>query len=147
MAQWRGARGAGRNPETLVSLTFTPRDGGTDPELVQTGFAQEEFRVRHDEGWNSSFTSLDSALKGRPKPQAFGPILSGVPLSNYVRAARIAFEEKGIGYELKVCRPQTPEALAAHPWGKIPALRLGERRLFETSAILRYIDESFPGPR
>ena len=34
-----------------------------------------------------------------------------------------------------------------HPFGKIPAMRHGDVTLFETSAIARYIDETFPGPR
>ena len=63
-----------------------------------------------------------------------------------MRAARIGFEEKGIAYEMKLCRPHTPEMLAVHPWGKMPGLQLGERKLYETSAILRFVDESYPGP-
>jgi len=33
-----------------------------------------------------------------------------------------------------------------HPFGRIPALRDGDLRLLETSAIVRYPQESFPGP-
>ena len=143
---WGWLNGTGRNPETVVFLTFTPRDGGTDLELVQSGFLQEEFRARHHEGWTSSFGALEAALEGAPKARAFGPVLLGVPRSNYVRAARMAFEEKGIAYEFKLCRPQTPDMLAVHPWGKMPGLQLGERRLYETSAILRFVEESYPGP-
>jgi glutathione S-transferase len=33
-----------------------------------------------------------------------------------------------------------------HPYGKIPAIRHGDFTLYETSAILRYIDEAFDGP-
>ncbi len=47
---------------------------------------------------------------------------------------------------MKLCRPHTPEMLAVHPWGKMPGLQLGERKLYETSAILRFVDESYPGP-
>jgi glutathione S-transferase len=36
---------------------------------------------------------------------------------------------------------------AIHPLGKIPALRSGKLQLFETSAVMRYVDEAFPGPR
>ncbi len=143
---WGWLNGAGRNPETFVTLTLTPRDGGTDLELVQTGFAKEEFRAGHIEGWTSSFQDLEAALDGRPKAAKAGPLLLGVPASNYVRAARIAFEEKGIAYELKICRPHTPDMLAVHPWGKMPGLQLGDRTLYETSAILRYVDEAYPGP-
>jgi glutathione S-transferase len=143
---WGWLNGAGRNPETNVSLTFTPREDGTELKLVQTGFLKEEFRIGHNEGWTSALGQLEAALGGRAKPTTAGPVLLGVPRSNYVRAARLAFEEKGIAYRLQLCRPHTPEMLAVHPWGKMPGLRIGERTLYETSAILRYVDEVYPGP-
>ena len=143
---WGWLNGAGRNPETQVALTFTPRDDGTELQLVQSGFLEEEFRVRHNEGWTSSFNGLESALDGTPKATMAGPVLLGAPRSNYVRAARLAFEEKGVAYRLQACRPHTPEILAVHPWGKMPGLKLGERTLYETSAILHYVEEVYPGP-
>lgn len=143
---WGWLNGAGRNPETVVTLKFTARDGGTDVELVQTGFLKEEFRTGHNEGWNSAFDGLTGALAHRPKATTAGPALLGDPRSNYTRAARIAFEEKGIAYELKRCRPHSPEMTAVHPWGKMPGLQLGDKSLYETSAILRYVDEVYPGP-
>ena len=143
---WGWLNGSGRNPETVVSLTITPRDGGADLEVVQTGFLKEEFRAGHQDGWNSSLDALDAALAGRPKAAAAGPILLGDARSSYTRAARIAFEEKGIAYELRPCRPHSPEMSAVHPWGRMPGLQLGDDKLYETSAILRYIDEVYPGP-
>jgi glutathione S-transferase len=143
---WGWLNGAGRNPETVVALTLTPRDGGTDLELVQTGFLQEEFRVGHQDGWTSGFKSLEASLSGRPKPKTASPTLVGDPRSSYFRAARVAFEEKGVAYEIQACGPHSPEMLALHPWGRMPALRLGEDSIYETSAILRYIDEVYPGP-
>src|SRR6185437_11629669 len=71
-----------------------PRAGGTDLELVQTGFAKEEFRLGHNEGWVSALDGLDPALAGAPKPTRAGPMLLGHPQSSYTRAARIAFEER-----------------------------------------------------
>ena len=63
LAQW----GQGGNPETVVALTLTPRDGGTDLELVQTGFLQEEFRLGClEDGWTSAFRSLEASLSGKP---------------------------------------------------------------------------------
>src|SRR5947209_13832581 len=86
---WGWLNGAGRNPETVVALTFTPRDGGTDLELVQTGFLKEEFRAAHNDGGNSSFAALEAALAGRAKATTAGPILVGDPRSSYTRAARM----------------------------------------------------------
>jgi glutathione S-transferase len=58
----------------------------------------------------------------------------------------MACEEKGAPYELKPAMPQTPEACAIHPFGKIPSLRHGEVEICESSAIARYLDRAFDGP-
>lgn len=73
-------------------------------------------------------------------------ILHGGPRSNYVRACRLTLAEKGVDYTYDPVLPQTPEALARHPWGKIPALTHGDVALYETLAITYYIDETFDGP-
>ena len=71
---------------------------------------------------------------------------SAIPAARYVRTTRMGLAEKGIQYTLQKAMPQTPEILAIHPWGKMPAFRDGDLQLFETSAILRYVEEAFPGP-
>ncbi len=63
-----------------------------------------------------------------------------------MRTARMGLAEKGVKCALEPHAPHTPEMLALHPFGRIPAFRDGEVRLFETSAILRYVEEAFPGP-
>jgi glutathione S-transferase len=70
----------------------------------------------------------------------------GAPQSNYVWVCRIACEEKGVPYKLVPVRPHSPEIDAIHPFGKIPAMRHGEVKLFESKAICTYIDRAFPGP-
>ncbi|MGN6142926.1 MAG: glutathione S-transferase family protein [Mesorhizobium sp.] len=79
------------------------------------------------------------------------PALYGAEYSVYVRIARMALEEKGIGYELvpvDVFAEGGPPAwyLERHPFGRIPAFEHDGFRLFETSAITRYVDEAFDGP-
>jgi glutathione S-transferase len=71
----------------------------------------------------------------------------GIPQSTYVRAVRMACEEKRIPYQLKAVFPHSPEVLAIHPFGKIPALRHGDVELCESRAIATYFDGVFPGPR
>jgi glutathione S-transferase len=71
----------------------------------------------------------------------------GVPFSNFVWAVRACCEEKGVAYTLTPSRPHTPEVLAVHPFGKIPAMRHGEVTLGETRAIIGYIDAAFPGKK
>jgi glutathione S-transferase len=78
-------------------------------------------------------------------------VLYGLPDSVYVRIARIALHEKGIGYTLHptdVFDPQIldPAYAALHPFRRIPALDHDGFRLYETNAIARYIDEAYPGP-
>lgn len=78
-----------------------------------------------------------------------GLILYGSAISSYVRTARMACGEKGVGYTLEHDRldaVRSQEHLALHPFGKMPAMRHGELVLYETSAICHYIDAAFDGP-
>lgn len=76
----------------------------------------------------------------------------GPAFSTFVRSVMLCCEEKGISYETKFevdgqalsLRDETH--LKYHPFGKIPALLHGERKLFETATICRYLDTNFDGP-
>jgi len=70
----------------------------------------------------------------------------GIPQSTYTRVIRIACEEKGVPYELRIAPPHTPDIDAIHPFGKVPGFRHGDFELCETTAIARYLDAAFPGP-
>jgi len=79
------------------------------------------------------------------------PILFGAAYSVYVRIARLALVEKGVAYrlvEVDIFAEGGPSAdyLARHPFGRIPAFEHDGFRLYETSAITRYVDEAFTGP-
>jgi len=74
----------------------------------------------------------------------------GWAFSPYVRAVRIALNEKGVAHDhLPLSPPDlaTPEGRALSPFGRIPVFHHGDLRLHETPAILRYVDGVFPGPR
>ena len=76
-------------------------------------------------------------------------VVHGPGLSSYVWSARIALAEKGVAYEhddMAFGTHKLPEHLARHPFGKVPALEHDGFALYETQAILRYVDEAFPGP-
>jgi glutathione S-transferase len=78
------------------------------------------------------------------------PILYGAPYSVYVRAVRLALEEKGVPYRLipvDVFAEQGVPAdhLDRHPFGRIPAFEYRGFRLYEAVAITRYVDAIFPG--
>jgi glutathione S-transferase len=76
-------------------------------------------------------------------------IVHSIPGSPYGRAVLATLEEKGADYRLSPVAPGTfrsPEHLARHPFGKVPVLRHGEFSLYETQAILRYLDRVLPTP-
>ncbi len=70
----------------------------------------------------------------------------GVPQSNYVWTCAIAATEKGLTPKIVPVRAHAPEVTAIHPFGKIPCMRHGDFTLWESRAILHYIDHAFPGP-
>jgi len=70
----------------------------------------------------------------------------GIAPSTYTRVVRMACEEKGVAYELIRTMPQSPEALALHPFGKIPVLRHDGFTIAESKAIAAYLDKAFAGP-
>jgi glutathione S-transferase len=79
------------------------------------------------------------------------PRLFGAAYSVYVRAVRLALEEKGVPYELipiDIFAPGGPPAdyASRHPFLRIPAFEWNGFRLYETAAIMRFVDEGFEGP-
>ena len=74
----------------------------------------------------------------------------GIPGSPYVRMPLIACEEKGVRWRLNAltrAELNQPDHLARHPFGKIPVIDHDGWQLYETQAILRYIDRAFEGAR
>ncbi|HYZ41264.1 MAG TPA: glutathione S-transferase family protein [Stellaceae bacterium] len=77
-------------------------------------------------------------------------IVYGIPGSPYVRAALLALEEKGADYKLAAMAPGTLKQqphLSRHPFGRIPAFEHDGWVLYETRAIMRYVDAVGTGPR
>ncbi|MER8913899.1 glutathione S-transferase family protein [Mesorhizobium sp. M0761] len=79
------------------------------------------------------------------------PVVYGADYSVYVRIVRLVLAEKGIDYDLVPVDVFAAEGTPAwyfehHPFGRIPAVEHDGFRLFETSAIARYVDEAFDGP-
>jgi glutathione S-transferase len=132
------------NMETVITVTLAERGDGTLLRMHHAGFPDAAICDSHREGWGSCFNRLADLLD--PRGTAASVALLGDPRSTYTRTARIALAEKGVRYTLERCGPHTPEILEIHPFGRIPAFRDGDVRLFETSAILRYVEEAFPGP-
>jgi glutathione S-transferase len=73
----------------------------------------------------------------------------GVPGSPFVRAALISCIEKEVPHRLQALGPggsKSAEHLARHPFGRIPAIDHDGFGLYETQAILRYVDAIGAGP-
>jgi glutathione S-transferase len=73
----------------------------------------------------------------------------GIPGSPYVRTPLLVLEEKGLDWTLAAIPfggHRTAEYRARHPFLKIPAFEHGDFRLYETQAIIRYIDRIAPTP-
>jgi glutathione S-transferase len=76
-------------------------------------------------------------------------IVHSVPGSPFGRAVLAALEEKGASYRLSPVAPgtfQSPEHLARHPFGRVPVLEHDGFSLYESQAILRYLDRVLPTP-
>jgi glutathione S-transferase len=75
------------------------------------------------------------------------PIVYGSAMSPYVWSVRLALAEKGVAHELVsigISEMRAEAHLARHPFGKIPAFEHDGFMLYETQAIMRYVDEAFP---
>lgn len=76
-------------------------------------------------------------------------ILHGSPASTYVRTVRLLLEEKGLTYDLRdvsfVTGENKTEAFGLlHPYNKMPVLEDGDFKLYETIAIVNYIERAYP---
>jgi glutathione S-transferase len=75
--------------------------------------------------------------------------IHSVPGSRFGRSVLATLEEKRVPYRLAPLEPdalRTPEHLALHPFGRVPVLEHDGFRLYETQAILRYLDRVLPEP-
>ena len=75
--------------------------------------------------------------------------LHGWGFSPFLRAVRIALNEKSIAHQVREMTPAdlaTPSFRALSPFGKVPVLEHDGARLIETAAILRHVDAAFPAP-
>lgn len=72
-----------------------------------------------------------------------------IPGSPFGRAVLAVLEEKGADYRLEAVKPGEHRAephLSRHPFARVPTLDHDGFSLYETQAILRYIDRVLPNP-
>ncbi len=145
---WGWLEGAGRGPETLVTLTFASRDGGTDLTLEQSGFLTDDSRDRHAHGWNSK--SCRTRRDARRQDEADNADANHRRRLSLVLRSLGSHRVRGKGHRLRgrdrkpaVAREFSRSILSA----RSRRYRCGDLTLYETSAILRYLDENFAGTR
>src|SRR6202051_1809022 len=76
-------------------------------------------------------------------------IVHSIPGSPFGRTVMAALEEKGVSWRLSPVVPGTmrsPEHLSRHAFGRVPVLKHDDFSLYETQAILRYVDRILPTP-
>lgn len=71
--------------------------------------------------------------------------------SPYAWRAMLGLELKGLAYESRLLQfskgeHRSPEILALNPRGKVPVLAHGDTVVYESLAILAYLDRAFPEP-
>ena len=73
--------------------------------------------------------------------------LFGFPRSVYVQMAGIVLTHKEVPYTFHDLEAEmnTESHIALHPFERVPILRHGDFTVYETSAIVGYVDEAFDG--
>jgi len=73
--------------------------------------------------------------------------LHGYSYSVYTWIVKFTLFEKGVTYRMVEVNPFSKNGHPAHPFGKVPLLIYNGFRIYETNAITRFIDATFPGPK
>ena len=76
-------------------------------------------------------------------------IVYGFPRSTFVNIVRLVLTHKNVAYRFEDLEPVMgrSEHLALHPFNRVPIFRHGDFTVYETRAIVGYIDEVFAGAR
>lgn len=73
--------------------------------------------------------------------------LGGFPASNYYNKVKLTLLEKGIPFDEEFAFPSNdPAFLALSPRGKVPFLRVDGGTLWESQAIVEYLEDAYPAP-
>jgi glutathione S-transferase len=76
-------------------------------------------------------------------------VVHTIPGSPFARAVLATLEEKGVSYRIKPILPggqKSEPHLSLNAFGRMPVLQHGNFVLYETQAILRYLDRILPEP-
>src|ERR1700740_3229079 len=72
----------------------------------------------------------------------------GFTHSSFVHIVQLVLNHKEMPYTFHDLEPDmgSPKHLALHPFDRVPILQHGDFLLYETSAIVAYLEELFPTP-
>lgn len=76
-------------------------------------------------------------------------VVRTIPGSPAARAVMAALFEKGVSFRVAGLAPGAHKAephLSRHPFGKVPVLEYDDFTLYETQAILRFLERTLPSP-
>jgi glutathione S-transferase len=75
--------------------------------------------------------------------------LYGFPRSTFVKIVGLVLNAKGIEYRFHDTETEMyqPVHRQRHPFGRVPILQHGDFMVYETSAIVAYVDEVLDGPK
>jgi glutathione S-transferase len=73
------------------------------------------------------------------------PIVFGFPRSTFVQIVRLVLTHKDVSYTFRDLEPEMGKSthLALHPFNRVPILLHGNFTVYETSAIVTYVEETF----
>src|SRR6516164_4691270 len=73
------------------------------------------------------------------------PIVFGFPRSTFVQIVRLVLTHKDISYTFRDFESEMGKSthLALHPFNRVPILQHGDFTVYETSAIVNYVEETF----
>src|ERR1700730_9731831 len=73
------------------------------------------------------------------------PIVFGFPRSTFVQIVRLVLTHKNVSYTFRDLEPEMgkPTHLALHPFNRVPILQHADFTVYETSAIVNYVEETF----
>lgn len=140
---------------TEVEITFEPTNGEQSlvrlehRRLERFGDAAPRLAGLLAGGWPGMLERYAAhAAEGpgeAPKPFA----VYGIPGSPYVRMILLALQEKAFPYtfvKMPFGGHKTPDYLARHPFGRIPAFEHDGFAFYETQAAIRYLERIAPVP-
>ena len=135
---------------TEVDIRFEAQAGGTmvsleHRNLERFGDSAAAFLARVNGGWSAAMEGYAAVAADPGAPF----VVFGLPGSPYVRAALLGLAEKRLDWQLRALGRtalRSPEHLARHPFGRVPVLTHGDFTLYETQAILRYLERFRPTP-